>query len=198
MNTSEITDIIEQSISVKQNILHDSQLLDTIAQAGWALVRTFKTKGRVYLCGNGGSAADAQHIAAELSGRFYFDRPPLPAEALHVNTSFLTAVANDYGYEQVFARMVQGFGTKGDVLIGISTSGKSPNILLALKQAQDMGMITIGLCGNNTQPIAQYCHLLIAVPSTVTPRIQESHILIGHILCEMVERELFSLIADAG
>ena len=173
MNTLEITAIIKQSISVKQNILNDPQLLDTIAQAGWALVHTFKAKGRVYLCGNGGSAADAQHIAAELSGRFYHDRPPLPAEALHVNTSFLTAVANDYGYDQVFARMVQGFGTKSDVLIGISTSGKSPNVLLALKQAQDMGMTTIGLCGNNTQPMAQYCHHLIAVPSPVPPRLQD-------------------------
>lgn len=194
MNTEKISAIIQQSVAVKQAVLQNAELLQNIELAGWMLVKAFKNKNRVWLCGNGGSAADAQHIAAELSGRFYHDRPPLPAEALHVNTSFLTAVANDYGFEQVYARMVQGFAQKGDVLIGISTSGKSGNVLLALKQAQLAGVSTIGLCGNNTDSIGQYCNLVLAVPSSLTPRIQETHILIGHILCEMVERELFSLI----
>jgi len=195
MNTEQIADIIQQSITVKEAILQNAGLLQTIQQAGYAMINAFKNKHRVWLCGNGGSAADAQHIAAELSGRFYHDRPPLPAEALHVNTSYLTAVANDYGYEQVFARMVQGFAQQGDVLIGITTSGKSANILKALRQAQQTGVYTIGLCGNHVTQLEPCCNLVIAVPSGNTPRIQEAHILIGHIWCEMVERELFSLIA---
>lgn len=195
MNIEKIAGIIQQSITVKQAVLQNIELLQNIEQAGWMLVKAFKNKNRVWLCGNGGSAADAQHIAAELSGRFYHDRPALPAEALHVNSSFLTAVANDYGFEQVYARMVQGFAQKGDVLIGISTSGKSDNVLLALKQARLAGVYTIGLCGNYTDSMGQYCNLLLPVPSSLTPRIQEAHILIGHILCEMVEKELFSLIA---
>ncbi|OWY20420.1 SIS domain-containing protein [Sphingobacteriales bacterium UPWRP_1] len=195
MTPEQIAEIIQQSVAVKQAILQNTALLQTIQRAGFALVNAFKNKHRVWLCGNGGSAADAQHIAAELSGRFYHDRPPLPAEALHVNTSYLTAVANDYGYEQVFARMVQGFAQKGDVLIGITTSGKSANVLKALQQAQQAGVYTIGLCGNVVNHLEPCCNLVIAVPSGNTPRIQEAHILIGHILCEMVERELFSLIA---
>lgn len=195
MTITDIADIITESVSLKQKIITNIQILNSIQQSGWAIIHAFKSKKRVWLCGNGGSAADAQHIAAELSGRFYHDRPPLPAEALHVNSSYLTAVANDYGFDQVYARMIQGFGNEGDVLIGISTSGKSQNVLNALEQAQLKNMTTIGLCGQNIEFIKPYCHYLIDVPSNITPRIQEAHILIGHILCEMTERELFSLIA---
>ncbi|HRK27107.1 MAG TPA: SIS domain-containing protein [Chitinophagales bacterium] len=190
-----ITNIIQESVSVKQTIAANAPLLQNIEQAGWAMIAAFKQKKRVWLCGNGGSAADAQHIAAELSGRFYHDRPPLPAEALHVNTSYLTAVANDYGYEHVYSRLIEGFGSAGDVLIGISTSGKSVNVLNALKQAGNIGITTIGLCGEHTQTISQYCNMVVAVPSANTPRIQEAHILIGHIWCQMIETELFSLLA---
>lgn len=194
MNTEQIANIVQQSMAVKQSILQNPALLTTIQQAGFALVNAFKNKHRVWLCGNGGSAADAQHIAAELSGRFYHNRPPLPAEALHVNSSFLTAVANDYGYEHVFTRMVQGFAQKDDVLIGITTSGKSVNVLKALQAAQQAGVFTIGLCGQYVNQLKPCCNLVISVPSGNTPRIQEAHILIGHILCELTERELFSLI----
>ena len=142
-------------------------------------------------CGNGGSAADAQHIAAELSGRFYFDRAPLFAEALHVNTSYLTAVANDYSYDVVYERMVQSKGAEGDVLVGISTSGNSKNVVLAMKEAQRMGMVTIGFTGEAGGEMRNYSDILINIPSTDTPRIQECHILVGHIICELTEASLF-------
>lgn len=143
------------------------------------------------MCGNGGSAADAQHIAAEFSGRFYLDRDPLPAEALHTNTSFLTTVANDYSYEQVFSRMVKAVGRPGDVLIGISTSGNSNNVMLALKTARQKKMVTVGLTGQGGGKMKALCDYSFQVPSGDTPRIQESHILIGHIIAEIVEKELF-------
>jgi D-sedoheptulose 7-phosphate isomerase len=148
-------------------------------------------KGKVLFCGNGGSAADAQHIAAELSGRFYFDRAPLFAEALHVNTSYLTAVANDYSYDVVYERMVQSKGAEGDVLVGISTSGNSKNVVLAMKEAQRMGMVTIGFTGEAGGEMRNYSDILINIPSTDTPRIQECHILVGHIICELTEASLF-------
>ncbi len=150
-----------------------------------------KNKGQLLFCGNGGSAADAQHIAAELSGRFYIDRPPLNAEALHVNTSYLTAVANDYGYDEIFARLVEAKGKEGDVLFGLSTSGNSKNIVKAFVKGKKMGMHTIALTGQKNSKISELADLCIKVPSEDTPRIQECHILIGHIICELIERELF-------
>lgn len=145
----------------------------------------------VFFCGNGGSAADAQHLAAELSGRYYLNRKPLDAEALHVNTSYLTATANDFGFDQVYSRLVEAKGRKGDVLVALSTSGNSPNVVNAVKQARNQGLVVIGFTGQNTSQIDEYCDVLIKVPSTDTPRVQEIHILLGHIICEIVEQELF-------
>ena len=144
------------------------------------------------LCGNGGSASDAQHIAAELSGRFYSDRPPLYAEALHVNSSYITAVANDYGYESTYARMVEAAGREGDVFVGISTSGNSPNVVKAMKKANEIGMLTVGLTGRDGGKIQEICDIMIRIPSDDTPRIQEAHILVGHIICQLIEEEMFS------
>ncbi len=186
-----IVDAMENSISVKSNILRNQALIDTISQVCMEIINTFRKGGKVLLCGNGGSAADAQHIAAELSGRFYIDREPLFAEALHVNTSYLTAVANDYSYEDVFSRIVRAKGKPGDILIGISTSGNSPNILKAVETANKIGLITIGLTGQTGGKMKDLCKYVINVPSTDTPRIQEAHITIGHIICEIVEKELF-------
>jgi D-sedoheptulose 7-phosphate isomerase len=182
---------IRASIAVKQTVLADALLLEKIEQAAEVMIRAFRQGGKVLFCGNGGSAADAQHLAAELSGRFYTDRPPLYAEALHVNSSYLTAVANDYGYDHVFSRMVEAAGRSGDVLVAISTSGNSPSILHAAEKAAGLGMQVIGFTGATGGKLAAACDLLLNVPSTDTPRIQESHILIGHILCEIVEKSLF-------
>jgi len=187
-----IQDSIRESIAVKQSILADEVFLQKIELAAKLLVQTFQNKGKTLFCGNGGSAADAQHIAAELSGRFYTDRPPLYAEALHVNSSFVTAVANDYGYEAVFSRMVQAAGQAGDVLVALSTSGNSPNILKAIEMAKLNGMIVIGFTGASGGKMAALCDVLLNVPSTDTPRIQEAHILIGHIVCQWVESTLFA------
>jgi D-sedoheptulose 7-phosphate isomerase len=182
-----ISERIKSSISTKKAILEDSELLGRIEDCAQLLVNTFARDGKVLFCGNGGSAADAQHIAAELSGRFYRDRQPLYAEALHVNTSYLTAVANDYGYEEVYARMVTAAGRKGDVLVAISTSGNSPNILRAIDAAQQKGMKTVAMTGESGGLMAAQADILINIPSKDTPRIQEAHILIGHILCEIIE-----------
>lgn len=187
----EITKAIEQSIEVKKRILEDADFVSRIREAARLVIETFRQGGRVFFCGNGGSAADAQHLAAELSGRFYYDRPPLAAEALHVNSSYLTAVANDYGYKYVFSREVNAFARRGDVLMGISTSGNSENILLAFDAAKDKGVKTIALTGESGGKMAECCDLLLNVPSQDTPRIQEAHIMIGHILCQIVEEELF-------
>src|SRR5690606_10626809 len=146
---------------------------------------------KVLFCGNGGSAADAQHLAAEFSGRFYTDRNPLPSEALHCNTSYLTAVANDYGYDQVYSRLLKGLGQKGDVLVGLSTSGNSANIVQAFKQAREMGIHTIGFTGADGGLLREQSHYLINIPSEDTPRIQECHIMVGHIICQLVEEQLF-------
>ncbi|MEW6108509.1 MAG: D-sedoheptulose 7-phosphate isomerase [Nitrospirota bacterium] len=182
---------IKESISVKSELLNRADLLDTIEQVSDKIVGTFRQKGKVLFCGNGGSAADAQHLAAEFSGRFYIDRDPLDAEALHVNSSYLTAVANDYSYEEIYARLVKAKGSRGDVLIGLSTSGNSKNIIQAFKQAKELGMITVALTGKSGGAMKDQVDYLINVPSGDTPRIQESHILVGHIICEIVEKELF-------
>jgi len=194
MNNNLISDIkknISESIQVKQNILENPELLSKISQVSQEIINAFKNDKKVLFCGNGGSAADAQHIAAELSGRFYFDREPLFAEALHVNTSYLTAVANDYSYDEVFSRLVKAKGRAGDILIGISTSGNSKNVIKAIEVDNEKGMITIGMTGKTGGKMKEICKYLINVPSTDTPRIQEAHIMIGHIICEIVEKVLF-------
>ena len=186
-----IIDIIERSIAVKESIVTHSALLEMIESVVTELVIAFRAGNRVYFCGNGGSAADAQHLAAEFSGRFYKDRLALPAEALHCNTSYLTAVANDYGYEHVYSRIIEGIGLPGDVLIGLSTSGNSINIIEAFKKAKRKGMVTIAMTGESGGNMKAETDLLINVPSSDTPRIQESHIMIGHIICELVETQYF-------
>jgi D-sedoheptulose 7-phosphate isomerase len=186
-----IKDIIRESIGVKEKILADEGLLLKLQQVAEECIKTFRAGGKVLFCGNGGSAADAQHLAAELSGRFYYDRPPLPSEALHVNTSYLTAVANDYSYEEVFSRMILASGRQGDVLVALSTSGNSGNVIRALEQARKIGMVTVGLTGETGGKMKTLCDYLINVPSSDTPRIQEAHILLGHIICEQVESTLF-------
>ncbi len=184
-------EIIRDSISVKLRMLEDKALQKRIALAANACIDVFRSGGKVLLCGNGGSAADAQHIAAELSGRFNYDRPPLFAEALHVNSSFVTAVANDYSYDAVFARMLQAMGREGDILIGISTSGNSSNILNAMAKARALKIQTIGLTGSTGGKLSEFSDILLNVPSDETARIQESHILIGHILCDLIEKAIF-------
>lgn len=186
-----IQQAIEDSIEVKQKLLNDERILENIQKSIDTIIETYHQGGKVLLCGNGGSAADCQHIAAELSGRFYYDRPPLYAEALHVNTSYLTAVANDYSYDKVFQRITAATGKKGDVLIGISTSGNSQNVILALRKAKELGMHTIGFTGHTGGKMKDEVDILINIPSQDTPRIQESHIMVGHIICEMVEKDLF-------
>jgi len=187
-----ITQAIENSVSLKNTILGHEATLSTIEKIADEVVSAFKSGKKVLLCGNGGSAADAQHIAAEFTGRYYIDREPLHAEALHANTSFLTAVANDYSYDEVYARGVKGMGKEGDVLIGISTSGNSKNVVKALEMAREKKMITVGLTGQDGGNMKNICTYLVAVPSKDTPRIQESHILIGHIIAEIVEKEIFN------
>nr|NQU90085.1 D-sedoheptulose 7-phosphate isomerase [Bacteroidota bacterium] len=182
---------IKQSIETKQKLLKRKDLLKNIQDVADEIIRSFANDGKVLFCGNGGSAADAQHLAAEFSGRFYYDRPPLYAEALHVNTSYLTAVANDYSYDEVYARLVRAKGRKGDVLVAISTSGNSKNITKAIEAANDIGMITVGLTGESGGHMKTMCNWLLNMPGNDTPRIQEAHILCGHIICEIVESTLF-------
>jgi D-sedoheptulose 7-phosphate isomerase len=191
MTMLRIREAIEESMAVKKKLLEDTGLLMTLEKIVDECVSCLNNKGKVLFCGNGGSAADAQHLAAELTGKFYFDRAPLHAEALHVNTSFLTAVANDYSYEEVFSRLVRAKGQPGDVLVGLSTSGNSGNVVRALETAVSMQMVTVGLMGQKQGAMDAHCNYSIHVPSTDTPRIQEAHILIGHILCEMIERRCF-------
>jgi D-sedoheptulose 7-phosphate isomerase len=186
-----ITKIVEESIVTKQNLLQDQVLLQTIENCVNLITDCFKNGNKLLFCGNGGSAADAQHLAAEFSGRFYKDRDALPAEALHCNSSYLTAVANDYSYDVIYSRLVKGIGVKGDVVIGLSTSGNSKNIIAAFEEAKRKGMITIGFTGATGGAMAACSDYLINVPSTVTPRIQESHITVGHIICEIVEANYF-------
>ena len=188
---SRIQESIEQSIAVKQAILDNPDFMTRIEEAAGIMIESLKAGGKIHFCGNGGSAADAQHLAAELSGRFYFDRPPLNADALHCNTSYLTAVGNDYGYDVIFSRLIQGTGKKGDVLVGISTSGNSKNILKAYETCHEMGIKTISFTGETGGSMKNLSDVLLNVPSKDTPRIQESHIMIGHIICELIESALF-------
>jgi D-sedoheptulose 7-phosphate isomerase len=188
---SMIDDIIRKSIEVKENILLDKSLHQVIYNSIDVIVNAFQNGNKVMFCGNGGSAADAQHLAAELSGRFYKDRKALPSDALHCNTSYLTAVANDYSYDVVYSRLVDGTMNKGDILIGLSTSGNSKNIINAFKTAKEKRIITIALTGKSGGNIGTLADYLINVPSIDTPRIQEAHIMVGHIICELVESKLF-------
>jgi len=193
MNSFEprISKLIEASIATKQALLANTNLVSTVAQISEMLVNALKQGNKVLLFGNGGSAADAQHIAAELVGRFAFDRPALPALALSVNSSCVTAIGNDYGFDQVFSRQIEALARSGDVAIGITTSGNSPNILRAVSTAKKMGLSTIGLTGSAGGQLKNSVDHCICVPSNETPRIQECHILIGHIISELVEREIF-------
>lgn len=185
--------LIQQSLKVKDQMLKDESLQLNIQEAVILMTKALQNKQRVYLCGNGGSAADAQHIAAELTGRFYRERPAYAAEALHCNSSYLTAVANDYGYDEIYSRYIEGIGQPGDVLIGLSTSGNSKNIVKALQVAQAKNLVTIGMTGNFGGEMLPFCQVWLAVPSNDTPRIQEGHILMGHILCELVEQSLHQI-----
>lgn len=190
--SEQIKQIIHDSIAVKQQLLDNEAVIARLDMISNLLVTAFQKGKKVLFCGNGGSAADAQHLAAEFSGRFYLDREALPAEALHVNTSYMTAIANDYSFEVAYARLINGIGQAGDVLIGLSTSGNSPNIIEAFKAAKEKGMITIGFTGESGGKLKAYSDYLFNVPSTVTPRIQESHIMLGHIICQLVEERYFA------
>jgi len=187
-----IKEIINSSIETKQKLLADEALLKTICDTVDVVVTAFKNGKRVYFCGNGGSAADAQHLAAEFSGRFYKNRKALPAEALHCNTSYLTAVANDYSFDDIYSRLIDGIGEEGDILIGLSTSGNSKNIINAFETAKQKKMITIGFTGETGGKMKPLCDHLINIPSTDTPRVQESHIMVGHIICQLVEEKYFA------
>jgi D-sedoheptulose 7-phosphate isomerase len=188
-----IKEIIASSISVKQQVLANDALLNIVDTVAAGMVQALKNGNRIYFCGNGGSAADAQHLAAEFSGRFYTDRDALPAEALHCNTSYLTAVANDYSYDVVYARLIKGIGTKGDYLVGLSTSGNSTNIMKAFEVAREKGIVTVGFTGETGGKMKELSDYLINVPSKDTPRIQESHIMLGHIICQLVEEQYFGV-----
>lgn len=189
---NKIRSIIEASVSVKQQLLQDEEMLKRIETVVDAMVEALKNGNHIYFCGNGGSAADAQHLAAELSGRFYFDREPLPAEALHCNSSYLTAVANDYGYDVIYSRLVKGICHEGDILVGLSTSGNSVNIVKAFEVAKEKNVLTIGFTGESGGKMKTLSNHLFNVPSGDTPRIQETHILIGHIICQLVEEKYFA------
>lgn len=182
---------IEESISLKTSLLSNTEILNAVNNTINEIVTCYNAGGKVLWCGNGGSAADAQHLAAELSGRFYYDRPPLFSEALHVNTSYITAVANDYSYDIIYSRLVEAMGKKGDVLIGLSTSGNSANVIKALEKANEMGITTIAFTGKTGGKMNGIGKYLINIPSTDTPRIQECHMLLGHTICELVEMNLF-------
>ena len=186
-----IKNIISESIAVKNKILQNEEILRQVENIVVKIVEALRNGNRIYFCGNGGSAADAQHLAAEFSGRFYVDRDALPAEALHCNTSYLTAVANDYGYDVVYARIIKGVGNRGDFLIGLSTSGNSVNILKAFEVAKEKGIHTVGFTGHSGGKMREMSDYLINIPSTDTPRIQESHIMLGHIICQLVEEQYF-------
>lgn len=191
MRQIRVKETIEENIELMNSILHDTIFLSQISHLADIIIKALRKGGTIFFCGNGGSAADAQHLAAELSGRFYFDRAPLPAEALHCNTSYLTAIANDYGFEHVYERLINGNGKKGDVLVGLSTSGNSINIVKAFEKAQNMEITTIALTGENGGNLKDFADHILQIPSTDTPRIQETHILIGHIICELIETEMF-------
>ncbi len=186
-----IESILSDSIRTKQALIQDKIIIATIQKVVGICTKAFQNDKKIFFCGNGGSAADAQHIAAEFSGRFYKDRKPLFAEALHVNSSYMTAVANDYGYDNVYSRIIQAKGREGDILFGISTSGNSKNILNAFEMATFQNVITIALTGETGGKLKSVSDYLINIPSIDTPRIQEAHILVGHIICQLVEENLF-------
>lgn len=188
---NQLKTLVQASIDVKKQVLENGPLLQTVAQVVTTIVAAFQKGNSVYFCGNGGSAADAQHLAAEFSGRFYKDRRALPAEALHCNTSYLTAVANDYSFDVIYSRIIDGIGKPGDVLIGLSTSGNSQNIVRAFEQAKAKGMTTIGFTGASGGILKTTSDFLINIPSTDTPRIQECHMLLGHSICQLVEEQYF-------
>lgn len=190
-NLSYVLDEFRSSVAVKQRILDDAAFVQQVTHMGHLLIDCYEAGKKLLIAGNGGSAADAQHIAAEFVSRFNFDRPGLPAMALTTDTSILTAVGNDYGYDQLFRRQIEANGQDGDVFLGISTSGNSPNILKALEAARQKGITTFGLTGQTGGKMRELCDYCLCVPSVDTPRIQEAHILIGHTLCAMVELALF-------
>jgi D-sedoheptulose 7-phosphate isomerase len=192
MNKNFIQSKLQSSIDLKTQLLSNDHILQTIVDISNDIIHCYKNKGKVFWCGNGGSAADAQHLSAELTGRFYFDRGPLFSEALHVNTSYITAVANDYSYDQVYSRLIKGFGSKGDVLIGLSTSGNSGNVVEAFKAANDLGLTTVAFTGQTGGKMKDLVKYLVNIPSSDTPRIQECHMLLGHTICEIVESQLFT------
>ncbi|MBQ0720522.1 MAG: D-sedoheptulose 7-phosphate isomerase [Gammaproteobacteria bacterium] len=189
---SYITAQIAETQRLMTAMLADALLLAKVEAAAQACIDCMKAGGKILLAGNGGSAADAQHIAGEFVSRFAFDRPGLPAVALTTDSSILTAIGNDYGYEKLFARQVQALGNQGDVFIGYSTSGRSPNILLALEEARSSGLVCIGLTGNRGGVIGELCDYLLEVPSSDTPKIQEGHLVLGHTLCGLVENHIFT------
>lgn len=182
---------IQASIDLKTSLLSNDVLLNNVQLIVKDIVTCYKQDGKVLWAGNGGSAADSQHLAAELSGRFYYDRPPLFSEALHVNTSYITAVANDYSYDIIYSRLVKAMGRKGDVLFGLSTSGNSANVIKAFEVANEIGMVTIAFTGETGGKMKDAAKYLINIPSKDTPRIQECHMILGHTICELVEMELF-------
>ncbi len=182
---------LKASIDLKTMVMNNAELMNTMKLITESIVQAYKHDRKVLWCGNGGSAADAQHLAAELSGRFYYDRPPLFSEALHVNTSYTTAVANDYSYDVIYSRLIEAMGRKGDVLIGLSTSGNSKNVVNALLKAKEMGLVTVGFTGESGGAMKSICDYLIGIPSKDTPRIQECHMNLGHSICELVEMQLF-------
>lgn len=188
---NEIKEIITDSIMTKQNILSDDKLIAVIEQVAEVCIIALKADKKIFFCGNGGSAADAQHLAAEFTGRFLLDRDPLYAEALHVNSSYMTSVINDYSFEEVYARLVKAKIRRGDILFGISTSGNSMNIIRALEQARIQHAITVGMTGVTGGKMISNCDFLLNMPSSQTPRIQEAHIMVGHIVCELVEKRIF-------
>ncbi|MBF0351838.1 MAG: D-sedoheptulose 7-phosphate isomerase [SAR324 cluster bacterium] len=187
-----LTSQIENNITLKQQLLADSNFLSLLQEACDHSVQAYKQGNKLLIAGNGGSAADAQHIAGELVSRFYFDRPALAAIALTTDTSILTAIGNDYGYEKLFSRQIEGNGVKGDVFLAISTSGNSPNIVNAIETAKSMGIFVIGLTGSSGGKMGTLCDLCLKMPSNETPRIQEGHILVGHLICSWIEHRLFS------
>ncbi|MCT7433170.1 D-sedoheptulose 7-phosphate isomerase [Aliarcobacter cryaerophilus] len=186
-----ISNQVKKSIDVKQQLLENQELMDLIKEVALKTTEIYKNGNKTLIAGNGGSAADAQHIAGEFVSKFYFDRPGIPSIALTTDTSIITAIGNDYGYEKLFARQVQANGVKGDIFIGISTSGNSANIIEALKECKEKGIISVGLTGEKGGKMAEMCDYCIKVPSNETPRVQEVHILIGHIICAVVEEAIF-------
>lgn len=183
---------IQDSLEVKKALLDTEEVIDNLEKTVQKVVSAYNKGGKVLFCGNGGSAADAQHLAAELSGRYYFDRPPLNAEALHVNTSYITAVANDYSYEEIYSRYLRGVGNQGDVLFAFSTSGNSKNVIKAIEYASSIGMIVVGFTGGDGGCMSPLCDIVFKVPSMDTARIQESHIMLGHLICEQIESLMFN------